>query len=124
MTAARIWRRHTRGWRAPDGAVPAARTGRNIGWGNPYRITSPGDAPGPADWEWSGRTWWPVGDATIAVDGADHAVDLYRELVLRTPQYQADARATLAGKDLMCWCRPGEPCHADLLLRIANGEPW
>lgn len=24
------------------------------------------------------------------------------------------------GKDLACWCAPGEPCHADALLTIAN----
>ena len=30
-----------------------------------------------------------------------------------------DARE-LAGKDLVCWCAP-EPCHADVLLEMANG---
>ena len=30
-------------------------------------------------------------------------------------------RAALAGRDLACWCAAGGPCHADLLLRIANG---
>jgi len=29
-------------------------------------------------------------------------------------------RAELAGKDLACWCPTWEPCHADVLLRIAN----
>ena len=33
-----------------------------------------------------------------------------------------DDLATLAGKDLMCWCPPSQPCHADVLLEIAN-EP-
>lgn len=33
-----------------------------------------------------------------------------------------EIRAELAGKDLLCWCRLDEPCHADLLLKIANGE--
>lgn len=27
---------------------------------------------------------------------------------------------TLRGKNLACWCRPGQPCHADVLLEIAN----
>ena len=27
----------------------------------------------------------------------------------------------LRGKDLACWCKEGEPCHADVLLEIANG---
>ncbi|HEY9415508.1 MAG TPA: DUF4326 domain-containing protein [Pseudonocardia sp.] len=30
-------------------------------------------------------------------------------------------RAELAGRDLACWCKPGDPCHADVLLEIANG---
>ena len=29
-------------------------------------------------------------------------------------------RTELAGKDLACWCPPGQPCHADALLQIAN----
>ena len=26
----------------------------------------------------------------------------------------------LAGYNLACWCRPGEPCHADHLIELAN----
>ena len=26
----------------------------------------------------------------------------------------------LRGKNLACWCKIGEPCHADFLLRFAN----
>lgn len=37
----------------------------------------------------------------------------------------ADLAATwdlspLAGRDLACWCKPGSPCHADILLQLAN----
>jgi hypothetical protein len=28
----------------------------------------------------------------------------------------------LRGKDLVCWCAP-EPCHGDVLLRLANRDP-
>jgi hypothetical protein len=28
--------------------------------------------------------------------------------------------AKLKGKNLSCWCKIGEPCHADILLKIAN----
>ena len=31
-----------------------------------------------------------------------------------------DIRRELAGKNLACWCKPGAPCHADVLLEIAN----
>lgn len=26
----------------------------------------------------------------------------------------------LRGKNLACWCKPGTPCHADVLLKAAN----
>ena len=32
----------------------------------------------------------------------------------------AAARSELAGRDLVCWCPAGEPCHADVLLELAN----
>lgn len=36
-----------------------------------------------------------------------------------------DIRAELKGRDLACWCKPEWPCHADVLLQIANGpEHW
>lgn len=28
--------------------------------------------------------------------------------------------ADLKGKNLACWCAPDAPCHADVLLRLAN----
>jgi hypothetical protein len=28
----------------------------------------------------------------------------------------------LRGKNLACWCKIGRPCHADVLLELANGE--
>ena len=30
-------------------------------------------------------------------------------------------RRELAGRDLACWCPLDQPCHADVLLEIANG---
>jgi hypothetical protein len=29
--------------------------------------------------------------------------------------------AELRGRDLACWCPLDQPCHADVLLAIANG---
>lgn len=31
-----------------------------------------------------------------------------------------DNLPSLRGKDLACWCAPDQPCHADVLLRLAN----
>jgi hypothetical protein len=38
------------------------------------------------------------------------------------PPSLARIRAHLAGHDLVCWCRLDDPCHADLLLTLANGR--
>jgi hypothetical protein len=32
-----------------------------------------------------------------------------------------DIRRELAGRDLACWCDLDQPCHADVLLELANG---
>ncbi len=31
-----------------------------------------------------------------------------------------DVRRELAGRDLACWCPLDGPCHADVLLEVAN----
>ncbi|SII07108.1 Uncharacterised protein [Mycobacteroides abscessus subsp. abscessus] len=32
-----------------------------------------------------------------------------------------DRMTELAGHDLACWCPLDQPCHADVLLELANG---
>jgi hypothetical protein len=74
---------------------------------------------------------------------AAEAVALYRELLTgehkhlrdhmnvrpglfvsstRTYLTASDAVTELAGKNLACWCPLDQPCHADVLLELANGE--
>ena len=33
---------------------------------------------------------------------------------------RGEIRAELAGHNLACWCKPGTPCHADVLIELAN----
>jgi len=116
----RIQRRRVSGWRAPAGTV---YVGRPTLYGNPFQIARVGkiwivfvDAePGV-----TGRTVATVFDQREA---RRTAVDNFRSM-LRTPggSEQAEFFAQqLRGRDLMCWCPVGEPCHADVLLEIANG---
>jgi hypothetical protein len=128
-TPARIQRRRTKGWRAPTGAIYVGRGSR---WGNPHtQVRYP--ALDGAEWENEGRlgktsgqqhafihpdktvTWHLVQDAT-----PEQAVVLYRHWLAKRPELAAAAREQLAGRDLMCWCPPGQPCHADALLELAN----
>jgi hypothetical protein len=50
------------------------------------------------------------------------AVSRYRTYLRGEPELVAAARAELAGRDLACWCKPEQDCHADLLIVVAAGE--
>jgi hypothetical protein len=52
-----------------------------------------------------------------AVDAAE-AVRLYRQWLPSQPLHLEVSE--LAGHDLACWCPLDQPCHADVLLEIAN----
>jgi hypothetical protein len=92
-TPKRIQLRRTRGWRKPDGAISAARPHK---WGNPFAVGMSG------------------------IPDAETAVRLYRQWLPSQPLHLDVSE--LAGHDLMCWCPLSQPCHADVLLEIANSE--
>ena len=54
--------------------------------------------------------------------GRAEAKRLYRADLLagRLRVSVADVRRELRGRDLACYCALNEPCHADVLLEIAN----
>jgi len=88
----------------------AVYVGRPTKWGNPYMLAS---VPHRID-----RT-------EIIVDSAEDAVELYRQHFWRKRgAWKFDCGdldvSELRGKDLACWCPLNQPCHADVLLEIAN----
>ena len=50
----------------------------------------------------------------------DRLIDLFTHH--RDPWGRDRVRSELAGRDLTCWCPEDQPCHADVLLEIANGD--
>ncbi len=48
------------------------------------------------------------------------AVAAYAADLAGRPDLVRAAREELAGRDLACWCPPDQPCHADVLLELAN----
>lgn len=107
----RIQRRRTRGWRAPAGAVYVGRPTR---WENPLRVRRRTHA-----WTVTAPDGGIVAEARSRHEAHATAVALYRRLIDETMRHE-DIRAALAGRDLMCWCPTDLPCHADVLLEIAN----
>lgn len=89
----------------PPNTVSVSRPGR---WANRYRIGD--EDPNPLRPE-------------RQMDAA-RVVSLYRTwietAIKNDPSVLERIREELAGKDLACWCAPGAPCHADVLLDIAN----
>ena len=93
----RIQLRRAKGWRIPEGAVHVARPGR---WGNPFKIEDYKD----------------VRERRRVVD----QFELWTQGTEKGRALAAEARVELRGKDLACWCPVGQPCHADVLLELAN----
>jgi hypothetical protein len=55
-------------------------------------------------------------------EARDLSIDAYRVWIDQRPQDKLRLSATilLRGKDLACWCRLDQACHADVLLKLAN----
>jgi hypothetical protein len=102
----RIQLSRAKGWRMPPGAV---KVDRSTPWGNPFIVGLDGTA------EQCVYLHRMLLAGSVAVGTRIPLADL-----LRHRQYVVDHLADLPGKDLACWCRKGQPCHADTLLELAN----
>ncbi len=105
----RIQSRRTKGWRIPADTI---YVGRPSMWGNPFRH------PDPAVAVRMYRAWINSTMRTMAMLECTKA--LPGPLDERLLRIRAEVRM-LHGMNLACWCGPGQPCHADVLLEVANG---
>ena len=89
--------------------LPAQSVARPGPWGNPFTIAGVAAETG-------------LDQAAAQAEAVRrHRLWLRGELAGdRPPPSAGDIRATLAGRNLACWCRAGSPCHVDNLLEIAN----
>ena len=95
----RVQLKRSAGWKMPANTVKVDRTTR---WGNPFTIAE-------------------CGSAAIAV--AQHGRWMRGEIGAPgglEPPARDMLRSALAGRNLACWCALNGPCHADLLLALAN----
>lgn len=121
----RIQRKRTKGWRMPEDAVYVGRPSK---WGNPidlsdvgaqypslnvvqvatlvvrdFRVLAERGRLGFPNWRFLGGRRGPVVEWAYTYPPLD------------------EIRDELAGRNLACWCPIDEPCHADVLLELANG---
>ncbi|MFI6266139.1 DUF4326 domain-containing protein [Micromonospora sp. NPDC051006] len=106
----------TKGWRMPENTV---YVGRPTVYGNPFRAGQSFCGPtircfyDPERLVAQFRFW-------ISLDSLPHLFWDHDLIVAHVHLKAALDRGDLAGKNLACWCKPGDPCHADVLLEIAN----
>ena len=116
----RIQRSRAKGWKTPPGAV---YVGRPTKWGNPFIISE------LVTRKKAVRLYRALLTGTftersiekIIGQGAkcpEQCLALFPLLLLRS--YVKRHIHELRGKDLMCWCPLDQPCHADVLLELAN----
>lgn len=93
--------------------LPAKRVTRPGPWGNPFtiddiakRYTLDHDAAQAKAVELCGQ--WLRGT-------------LDKRLLPGNPPSRETIRRELKGYNLACWCRPGTPCHSEVLIEVANG---
>jgi hypothetical protein len=98
----RIQLKRVKGWRMPSNTV---KVDRSTLWGNRYKIGTHSNTLGRA------------------VETLEECVDLYARVVWNEPHQHRYVREILRGKNLACWCPLDAPCHADVLLKIANAAP-
>ena len=110
----RIQRKRTKGWRMPPNTVYVGRPGI---YGNPFTVwMHPPDIRTPQLIVDDFREWW---DGRGWLSGTLFFPDRMGWLMGAMFQTQPHP---LRGKDLACWCPLDQPCHADVLLEIANSE--
>ena len=110
MTAPqRIQLRRTKGWRKPEGAIVVSRPSK---WGNPWRA-----AVGRTDTERRqiARDRFDADLRACIDDPWGYSHDIEFRII-------AESLDQLRGHDLACWCPLDQPCHADVLLDLANQE--
>lgn len=104
----RIQRRRVKGWRMPPNTV---YVGRPTKWSNPWSVGA--IACGC-------RSAGECSHNSFRCETAGEAVAEYRHWIETGRRLGKAAQAELRGKNLACWCAIDKPCHADVLLEIAN----
>jgi hypothetical protein len=114
----RLQRSRVKGARltSPTG-LPVVYVGRETRWGNPYRVEHKGLC-------WYVITHLSIPNYCLSEDEARKtSVALYRADLLagKADITVGQVREALLGRNLACWCKLADPCHADTLMCVARG---
>lgn len=102
-------------WSREINGLPAVNCARPGRWGNPYVIGHPVDRRQGQRWGWIFKQ-----PNSFFCHDADAAVRQFAASIGLDEAARAEVRARLGGHNLACWCAADAPCHADVLLHLAN----
>lgn len=139
MQPKRIQRKRIKGWKMPPNTVCVTRPGK---FGNPFDFRKSdccwlalsyncrGDKLGrqeasvKAFIEWieppSGRKKLVRMERGVRFGNDKNNCQIGPRFIVGPPPSIDEIRGELRGKNLACFCRLDQPCHADVLLKIAN----
>lgn len=109
----RIQRKRTKGWRMPANTVYVGRPSK---WGNPFHTHHdvPGGYPMAPEIAVASYRRMLIHEGGVMANGDAHSRRLGPIITTE------DVKVALKGKNLACWCSLDQPCHADVLLQVAN----
>lgn len=115
-----VWAAVARGFRADR----AGRVAASIAFFREWLLAEQAEGPHAHDesggiLEYESGVEMSVAEAARGIAGFMAMVNSASIRVPKPPTLAA-IRAELAGHDLACWCPIGQPCHADVLLELAN----
>ncbi len=99
MKPVRIQRSRQHKQISPNG-LPILYVGRPTKYGNPFQVS-----------------------CQSTLEFRKIQIEKYYQMILNNVWTEPTIRTLkqeLKGKNLSCWCKISEPCHADVLLQIAN----
>lgn len=123
MKPIRVQRKRTKGWKMPENTVYVGRPTR---WGNPFKVGEHYECTAWLAVMFDYREFIKFYIDGITPNTVDEAVRLYRKSIeakfkLWNTTMQEEIKL-LKGKNLACFCPLDKPCHADVLLELANEE--
>jgi len=118
MIPVRIQRKRSKGFNLQAesrkiNGLDCVYVGRPSKWGNPNKV---------GDCNWLCKTaemaamWFRIMVSNINTPTGAKLYSNGQHFIYKNIQKE------LKGKNLACWCPDNQPCHADTLLKIANGK--
>jgi len=112
LSPVRIQRSRQKGFKTPENTI---YVGRPTKWGNPFKVIGEKDI-----WFVVEENDNPICSFVTEKEALDCCVEMYKEYISHEHNLGIVNIFDLKGKNLSCFCSLSKPCHADILLKIAN----